>query len=78
MVFSHRATYELLDFLGDVGGLLGFLLAVFKTLVNPLGQSKITSLIANRFYTSPQDHSENQQQAKKKKIQRQSSSQIGL
>ena len=51
--YQHRATYELLEFLGDVGGLLGFFIALIGALISWLSQSKITSLIANRFYTSP-------------------------
>jgi hypothetical protein len=54
---THRSTYEFLAFLGDVGGLLGFFVAVFGALVTWLAQSKITSLIANRFYTWKQPFS---------------------
>jgi hypothetical protein len=43
----------LLEFLGDVGGLLGFFTALLGALISWLAQAKITSLIANRFYTSP-------------------------
>ena len=42
-----------MDFLGEIGGLLGFFVNLFGALLRWLAKSKISSLIANRFYTEP-------------------------
>jgi len=49
----ERSTYDLLDLIGDVGGVLEFFLFAFKALCLPFQTMRLYALIANRVYILP-------------------------
>ena len=49
----ERSTYDLLDLIGDVGGMLEFFLFTFKMLALPFQVFRLYALIANRIFILP-------------------------
>jgi len=49
-----RVTYDSLDLIGDIGGVLGFLIFVLKASTTPFSVFRLYALIANRIFILPQ------------------------
>ena len=55
-IITTRETYDLLEWLGDVGGFQGIIYTFFGLLFSRFSAMKLDSLLANRFYKwSPPD-----------------------
>lgn len=48
-----RATYDLLDLIGDVGGVLEFCVVLFKLICMPFALIRLRALITNRIFIIP-------------------------
>ena len=52
--YTDRSTYDLLNLVGDVGGVLEILLVVFSAIAGPLSEFVLKALVVNRFFHLPQ------------------------
>ena len=51
---TDRTSYDVLNMMGDVGGVLGFLFTVFSFMASPFADLRIKAILTNRlFHMSP-------------------------
>ena len=47
---TDRTSYDVLNMMGDVGGVLEILLAVFKMIASPFAVLRIKAIVTNRLF----------------------------
>ena len=47
---THRTTYSLPDYFGDIGGLIALLFFAMRALLLPLGRSRVAAVLASRLF----------------------------
>ncbi len=47
---TERETYGFLDFVGDIGGLIDFLIISFGFLAHPFASMRMKALLSNRLF----------------------------
>ena len=53
---TDRTSYDVLNMMGDVGGVLEILLAVFKMIASPFAVLRIKAIVTNRLFQLSADN----------------------